>query len=54
LNPSGGRDFLPPSRRALGPTQSSKQWALGCFPGGKLTKACRQPPTPSSVRLKTV
>ena len=34
-----GRDFLHPSRRALGPTQPPTQWVAGLFPRGKVVGA---------------
>ena len=34
-----GRDFPFRSRPILGPTQSSMQWVLGLFPGGKAVGA---------------
>jgi len=38
-NPSGGRDFVYPSKSVLGPNQPPVQWALGSFPGGTATRA---------------
>ena len=41
-----GRDFLHPSRLALGPTQTPIQWVPGIFPQGKAAWAWRWPSTP--------
>jgi hypothetical protein len=51
-NPGGGRNFPPPSRPALGPTQPPIQWVPGPFPVGKATWARRWPTTPSSAKVK--
>ena len=45
-----GRDFLHPSRPALGPTQSPVGYRV--FAGCKATGACRWPPTPSSTEVQ--
>jgi hypothetical protein len=37
--PRWGRDFLHPSRQALGPTQSPIEWVQGLFPGDKMAGA---------------
>ena len=54
-NPVGGggrREFLLPSRLALGPTQPPTQWVPGLSPRGKAGGACCWPPTPSSTKVK--
>jgi hypothetical protein len=47
-----GRDFLHPSRPALGSTQPPIQSVQGPFPGGKAVKVWRSPLTPSSAEVK--
>jgi hypothetical protein len=41
-----GRDFLHPSRPALGPTQPPIKWVLSLFPVSKAAGAWRWPPIP--------
>ena len=47
-----GRDFLLPSRPALGSTQPPIQWIPNAFPGGKTAGTWRWPPTPYSAEVK--
>jgi hypothetical protein len=47
-----GRNFLHPSRPALGPTQPPVQWVSGLFLEDKADVAWRWPRTPSSAEVK--
>ena len=47
-----GRDFLHPSRPALGSTQSPIQWLPGLFPKSKAAETWLSPPTLSSTKVK--
>jgi hypothetical protein len=48
----GGRDFLNPSRPALGPTQPPVQWGPGFFPGVKVVGGVElATPPPLALRL---
>jgi hypothetical protein len=47
-----GRDFLHPSRPALGTTQPPLRWISGVFPGVKRSGRVVDIPTPSNAEVK--
>jgi hypothetical protein len=51
-NTGRDRDFLHPSRPAMGPTQLSVKWVLGVFHGGNTAGEWLWSPTPSSTEVK--